>query len=91
MSKKQAQKMWVYKPSAPKFTSMDKEKTIAKTKEIIAGHPKVSTKVSRIEMRANRIYLYELVEQFEQEGAVYIKPLIDGKYLEYPYARLTHA
>ena len=40
-------------------------------------------------MRANRIYLYEMVEQINPEGAVYLKPLIDGKYLEYPYARLT--
>ena len=40
-------------------------------------------------MRANRIYLYELVEQFQPEGARFIKPLIDGKYCEFPYARLT--
>ena len=89
MSKKQSQKMWVYKASPPKFTAEAKEKILTKIKEIIAEHPKLSSKVSKIEMRANRIYLYELIEQFEQEGAVYIKPLIDGKYLEYPYARLT--
>ena len=33
--------------------------------------------------------LYELVEQFIPEGAIIIKPLIDGKYLEFPYARIT--
>jgi hypothetical protein len=56
---------------------------------LIQQQPKVSQKVSRLEMRANRIYLYELVEQRKSEGAVFIKPLIDGKYLEYPYARIT--
>ena len=40
-------------------------------------------------MRGYRIYLYELVEQTISEGAVLIKPLIDDKYLEFPYARLT--
>jgi hypothetical protein len=40
-------------------------------------------------MRANRIYLYELVEQFKIEGAIYIKPLIEDKYMEFPYARIT--
>ena len=40
-------------------------------------------------MRANLVYLYELVEQFLPEGAIFMKPLIDGKYLELPYARIT--
>ena len=40
-------------------------------------------------MRANHIYLYELVEQFKTEGVIYTKPLIDDKYLEFPYARIT--
>jgi len=51
--------------------------------------PKLSKKVSRVDMRGNRIYLYELVEQFNPHGAEFIKPLIDGKYLEFPYARIT--
>ena len=89
MSKKQKQQMWLYKPEPPKFAASEKERMLAKAKEIIARHPKVSQKVSRIDMRANRIYLYELVEQFKPEGAVFIKPLIDDKYLEFPYARLT--
>jgi hypothetical protein len=51
--------------------------------------PKLSQKVSRVDMRGNRIYLYELVEQFRPEGSEFIKPLINGKYLEFPYARIT--
>ena len=89
MSKKQKQQMWIYKPSPPKFSTSEKEKILAKAKEIITMQPKVSQKVTRIDMRANRIYLYELVEQFKPEGAIYIKPLINDKYLECPCARIT--
>jgi len=89
MRKKQPQQKWVYKPTAPKFKPGEKEKMLIKAKERIEGFPKLSQKVSRVHMHGNRIYLYELVEQIKEAGAVYIKPLIDGKYLEFPYARIT--
>ena len=89
MKKKQPPKIWVYKPQAPKFTANEKEKIRKKVKATIEKLPKLSEKVSRFDMRANRVYLFELVEQFEAEGAVYIKPLIEDKYLEFPYARIT--
>jgi len=87
--KKQPQKIWTYKPQAPKFTAKEKAKKIEEIKEMIKKMPKLSQKVSKVDMRGNRIYLYELVEQFIPEGAVLIKPLIEGKYLEYVYARIT--
>jgi hypothetical protein len=40
-------------------------------------------------MHGNRIYLYELVEQYIPEDVILIEPLIDDKYLEYPYARIS--
>ena len=40
-------------------------------------------------MRNNRLYLYELIEQEIRDDVVFTKPLINGKYLEYPYARIT--
>ena len=89
MPKSQKQQIWVYKPTPPKFTAADKTKILTKVKEIVSIRPKLAKKVSRIDMRANRVYLYELVEQFKIEGAVYIKPLINDKYSEFPYARIT--
>jgi len=89
MGKKKFQYIGVLQPQSPKFTANEKTKMLAKVKESIQQLPKVSKKVSRLEMRANRIYLYELVEQFKADGALFTKPLIDGKYLEYPYARIT--
>lgn len=87
MSRKQ--KVWMYKPSPPKFSAREKEKMLIKVKALIAIQPKITEKVSRVEMRANRIYLYELIEQFNTEGVIFTQPLIDDKYLEFPYARIT--
>ena len=89
MIKKKTQKAWGYHSQAPKTTANQKTKLLVKVKEIIAKLPKLSQKVSRMDMRTNRIYLYEFVEQFQPQGAKFIKPLIDNKYLEFPYARIT--
>jgi hypothetical protein len=89
MNKKKPQTVWTYKPQAPKFTANDKARILAKVKKVIQQLPKVSKKLSRLEIRGNRVYLHELVEQFKPEGAIFTKPLIDDKYLEYPYARIT--
>ena len=89
MNKKQSQTVWKYKPDELKFTKNEKETMINKIKETICKMSKLSQKVSKLHIRTNYIYMYEMVEQFVPEGVVLIKPLIDGKYLEYPYARIT--
>ena len=86
---KSQQRTWAYKPTAPKFTATEKKLIKAKVEAVIEAMPKLSQKVSRVDMKGNRIYLYELVEQDITDGAKYIVPLIDGKYLEFPYARVT--
>jgi hypothetical protein len=89
MKKKQNQRVWVYTPQAPTFTAAEKEKVLMTLQATIEELPKLSKKVTRVQMRSNRIYLYELVEQFKPEGAVFTRPLVDDKYLVYPYARIT--
>lgn len=89
MVKKSSQRVWVYKPQPPKFKPNEKDQFLEKVKAEIKNMPKLSQKISRVDMRANRIYLYELIEQFKPEGAEFIRPLIDDKYLEFPYARIT--
>ena len=83
--------VWVRVPQPPKFTKDEKAKLLATVQETIKESPKLSKVVSRLDMRANRIYLYQLVEQFLPEGieVEFIKPLIDDKYIEFPYARIT--
>jgi hypothetical protein len=89
MKKAQPKRAWVLQSEEPKAAKPDKAKILAQVKEAISGLPKLSKKVSRLDMRANRIYMYELVEQAIREGVTFTKPLIDGKYLEMPYARIT--
>ena len=88
MKKKQTT-VWVYKAQTPKITASEKTKLLSRIKTTIEKLPKLSQKVSRLDIRGNRVYLYELVEQFKQEGVIYTKPLIEDKYLEFPYARIT--
>jgi len=89
MGKKPSKRMWVYKPEVPKFKPREKEQLLEKVRAEVKNKEKLSQKVSRVDMRSNRIYLYELVEQIKPEGAEFIRPLIDDKYMEFPYARIT--
>ena len=91
MSDKKNRRVWVYAPEAPKFTTAQKEKLISEVKKTINEKTRISKRVKRIEMKANRIYMYALFEQHMPlpEGAILIKPLIEGKYIEYPYCRIT--
>ena len=72
------------------FDAQAKAAIISGVTEEIKGYKKLSKKVSRIAMRSNRLYLYELCEKKNiSEGAQLIKPLIDGKHVENMYARIT--
>ena len=59
MGSKKSQYIWVYRLQSPKFTANEKTKILTKVNELIRQLPKISQKVSRVEMRANRIYLYD--------------------------------
>jgi hypothetical protein len=80
---------WVYSPKPVKFTKDEKEELKRKACKYIALSKELEEKTSRIEVKSNRIYLYELVEQFISKGAQLIKPLINDKYLEFPLGRIT--
>jgi hypothetical protein len=88
MKRKQSPRVWSYKPQTAKFSAAEKIKLLAMVKETIEKLPKLSQKVSRLDIRANRVYLYELVKQFKPVEAMFTQPLIDDKYLEFPYARI---
>ena len=80
---------WVQSEEKPKFNPKEKEKMLKKVQEEIEKRDKLKSKVSRVAMRGHRIYLYQLIEPFNPEGTNWIKPLIEGKYLEDTYARLS--
>jgi hypothetical protein len=80
---------WVYSPKPAKLTKEEKERIKNRVAEFVDSSKKLKEKVSRIEVKAGRVYLYKVVEQYFKEGDDLIKPLIDGKYLEFPLGRIT--
>jgi hypothetical protein len=82
---------WVYSPKPAQLERFTKDILKDKVQRFIDSSERLSNKVNRIEVRAGRIYLYYLVEPFVLKGEKvrWIKPLIEGKYLEFPLARIT--
>ena len=89
MSKSKSERRWVYQPEAPKFGAQEKSEIIGKVKSEIERKKKLSSKVTRIDIRGNRIYLYEQIEVEHKEGIIYTKQLIEDEYMELAYARIS--
>lgn len=92
MKKKNTGHIWGIAPASNPdgFDNKTKAAIIKQVKEEIKEYEKLSRKISRITMRSNRLYLYEQYEVKEvPKDAHLIKPLIDGKYIEAMYARIT--
>jgi len=83
--------MWVYSPKSVQLDQFTRSTLLIQVKKFVASSEKLSKAVNRIAVRAGRIYLYHLVKPFIPEGEEvhFIKPLIDGKYNEFPFARIT--
>jgi len=81
--------VWVRVKKPIKISQWEKKSLMKKIEAEIAKTTKLRQAVSRIEIRAGRVYLYKLYEQIFTEGTIFTVPLIDGKYLEFPYARIT--
>ncbi|MCK4406517.1 MAG: hypothetical protein KAV44_02455 [Bacteroidales bacterium] len=84
--------MWIkdnFKPK--KLDRYQKVKISGEVERFIKKSEKLSKSVNRIAVKSGRVYLYHLVEQFgwDDPESKFIKPLIDGKYAEFPYARIT--
>ena len=82
--------MWVYDPKPAKFTKYNKETLKLKVDKLIKSTEKLSMVVNRFDIRAGRVYIYHLVENsgWDDPNVKFIKPLIDGRYNEFPLARI---
>ena len=87
MNRKNMVWMKVYRPA--KLSQDEKCFLKKKIETEIAKTTKLSKSVSRIDIKAGRVYLFTLYEQKMIEGVTFTMPLIDGKYLEFPLARIT--
>jgi len=84
--------MWVKGNLKPKKLDRYQKMKISNEVEVfVKKSEKLSKSVNRIAVKAGRVYLYHLFEQlgWDDTDVKFIKPLIDGKYLEFPYARIT--
>jgi hypothetical protein len=87
-------KKYIWIQSNPKSQKLDNSKKMKMIKEVesfIANSQKLSESINRFELRAGRVYFFHLVEQFgwDDPNARFIMPLIDGRYAEFKYARIT--
>ncbi len=85
-------KVWVKIPPKPiKLDPRDKILIMNDVKKFISNSKKLSNRINRIDIRGGRIYLYYLYKPFRWNDpkAIFIKPLIDGKYNEIIFARIT--
>lgn len=83
--------IWVYNLKPAKLPQTAKNRLLKIVNDFVASSERLSKEVNRVDIRAGRIYLFHLVEQFIPKDieVQFIKPLIDGKYVEYPKARIT--
>jgi hypothetical protein len=81
--------VWTGKRTPAKLTDWDK----VSIKRIVEAEIEKTTRlkgiVSRIQVKAGRVYLFYLHEVNVPEGAILLKPLIDGKYIELILARIS--
>lgn len=85
-------KVWVKMPPKPvKLDDMDKDKILSEVNAFIANSSRLSKRIQRIKVQGGRIYLYFLYKpmRWNDPNAMFIKPLIDGKYNEDVFARIT--
>jgi hypothetical protein len=82
---------WQPSNKPEKFNATDKERISAVLHQFIEKTEKLKQQVNRFEIKAGRIYLYHLVEQFgwDNPETIFRISLIEGKYAEFPFARIT--
>jgi hypothetical protein len=88
---RQKDMIWVRVKKAITLRQSDKEQVQRIVTDAIEKNTKIKENLSRIVIRAGRVYVYKLFEpaHVEGEGISFTQPLIDGKYLEYPFLRIS--
>ena len=84
--------IWIQGTTTPLKLSDTKKLALKKeVQSFIENSPKLTKAINRFHFKAGRIYFYQLVEQFGWDNANsrFIVPLIDGKFIEFKYARIT--
>jgi hypothetical protein len=80
---------WAYKKQLLKLTPRLTEGIQARLASALEKAAQIKEQVSGIKMRGVRVYLYRLYEPYHDEHSVFTKELIDGKYFEEIFLRLS--
>jgi len=89
MANRNTQWLWVKVPQKAKLKTNDKDRILRQINEFIIASQKMQQRVSRVAIKGAWVYLYELFEPQKSEGVIFTEPLINDKYLEFKYARIT--
>ena len=78
-------------PKPQNLSSSQKMIMIKEVESFIENSQKLSKTINRFELRAGRVYFYQLEEQsgWNDPNTHFTIPLIDGRYAEFKYARIT--
>jgi predicted nuclease with TOPRIM domain len=83
-----AKGIWMKIKETTKFSSAEKNNLLNEVRRYIDEYKLLRERTKRVEVKAGRIYLYEFHEIRKNYGEL-TKPLIDKKYVEMPFARIT--
>ena len=79
---------WTYVPKPVSFSREEKQSLNERITNYVEESTLLKERVSRIDLKAGRVYFYYYEEVSQTHGTL-TKPLIEGKYFEFPFARLT--
>lgn len=79
---------WTYVQKPESFSKEERQSLTERITNYVEESTYLKERVSRLELKAGRAYFY-YYEEVSQTYGTLIKPLIEGKYLELPFARIT--
>ncbi len=84
-------KIWVKTPGPLKLTAEEKTAILERVRNLIIASKPLAPVTSRVDVHNGRVFLYFLHQPstLGQPGTKYTTPLIEEKYLEDCYARIT--
>ncbi len=84
-------KIWVKAPGPLKLTAAEKDLMVERVRNLVVASKTLAQVTSRIDLQNGRVFLYFLYQpaSLEQPSNTNSATLIEGKYIEGCYARIT--
>jgi len=79
---------WTYIQKPESFSKEERQSLTERMKSYVEESTFLKERVRRIEVKAGRVYFY-YYEEVSQTNGTLVNLLIEGKYLEFPFARIT--